>query len=209
MNSPTAIPKPSWWTNVREAILFWRAPAIAGSVTALGAWAVWYFTKVPCIMENALAGLCNPSVLAGYINLPALASCLAIGGGFATATGGYNFIMLNRERQRADDAEARLQAERERGDQLREREDQLRERAEQRQQRMEERYERLLDELEEERRQANEERRQANEERRQAAEDRRQATVAQQSMMNALVEINATLTRLAEQQQNGHRADDD
>lgn len=179
------------WTNVREIVLFWRAPAIAGSITALGAWAVWYFTKVPCIMETALAGLCNPSVLASYINLPALASCLAIGGGFATATGGYNFIMLNRERQRADDAEARLQAERERGDQLREREDQLRERAEQRQQRMEERYERLLDELEAERRQA--------------AEDRRQATVAQQSMMNALVEINATLTRLAEQQQNGHR----
>lgn len=116
------------------------------------------------------------------------ASCLAIGGGFATATGGYNFIMLNRERQRADDAEARLQAERERGDQLRER-------AEQRQQRMEERYERLLDELEAERQQA--------------AEDRRQATVAQQSLMNTLVEISATLTRLAEQQQNGHRADDD
>ena len=190
------------WANVREAVLFWRAPAIAGSVTALGSWAVWYFTKVPCIMESALAGLCNPSLLASYINLPTLASCLAIGGGFAAATGGYSFIMLNRERQRADDAETRLQAERERGDQLREREDQLRERedqlrerAEQRQQRMEERYERLLDELEAERRQA--------------AEDRRQATVAQQSMMNALVEINATLTRLAEQQQNGHRVDDD
>ena len=188
MDTRGAASEQTRWTNIREAVLFWRAPAIAGSVTALGAWAVWYFTKVPCIMENALAGLCNPSVLASYINLPALASCLAIGGGFATATGGYNFIMLNRERQRADDAEARLQAERERGDQLRER-------AEQRQQRMEERYERLLDELEAERRQA--------------AEDRRQATVAQQSMMNTLVEISVALTRLAEQQQNGHRADDD
>ena len=169
------------WTNVREAVLFWRAPAIAGSVAALGAWTVWYFTKVPCIMENALAGVCNPSVLASYINLPALASCLAIGGGFATATGGYNFIMLNRERQRADDAEARLQVERERADQ--------------RQQRMEERYERLLDELEEERRQS--------------AEDRRQSAATQQAMMNTLVEISATLTQLAQQQQNGHRAGDD
>ena len=151
------------WTNVREAILFWRAPAIAGSVTALGAWAVWYFTKVPCIMENALAGLCNPSVLASYINLPALASCLAIGGGFATATGGYNFIMLNRERQRADDAEARLQAERER-------------------------YDRLVDEL---------------------LEDRRQSAATQQAMMNTLAQISATLAQLAQQQHNGHRADDD
>lgn len=181
MDMRGAASEQTWLANVREAVLFWRAPAIAGSVTALGAWAIWYFTKVPCIMENALAGLCNPSLLASYINLPALAGCLAIGGGFATATGGYNFIMLNRERQRADDAEARLQAERERADQ--------------RQARMEERYERLLDELEAERRQA--------------AEDRRQATVAQQSMMNTLVEISVALTRLAEQQQNGHRADDD
>ena len=202
IDNPDQTPASAWWSRLKDATAFWRVPVISGLTTGAGAWLVWYYTKVPCIMENAAAGLCNPGLLAQYINLPALASCLAIGGGFATFTGGYNFIMLNKERQRADDAEARLQAERERVDELRER-------ADQRQQRMEERYERLLDELEEERRQANEERRQANEERRQAAEDRRQATVAQQSMMNTLVEISVALTRLAEQQQNGHRADDD
>ena len=66
--------------------------------------------------------------------------------------------MLNRERERADEAEARLQAERER-------------------------YDRLVDEL---------------------LEDRRQFAATQHAMMNVLVEISAALTRLTEQQQNGH-----
>ena len=195
-----------WWSRFKDVTAFWRAPVIAGVVTGVGAWLVWYFTKVPCIMENAAAGLCNPGVLASYINLPALASCLAIGGGFATFAGGYNIIMLNKERQRADDAEARLQAERERNDQEREKRDQergQREREyEQREREYErereqqrERYERLMDEFLEERRQAN--------------EDRRQFAASQQAMMNTLVEISATLARLAEQQQNGHRANGD
>ena len=109
------------------------------------------------------------------------ASCLAIGGGFATATGGYNFIMLNRERQRADDAEARLQAERERND-------------------------KLFDEIRE---QLRLEREQSLEERRQAAEDRRQYATSHQAMMTTLAEISTTLAQLVQQQQNGHRADDD
>ena len=170
-----------WWSRFKDVTAFWRAPVIAGVVTGVGAWLVWYFTKVPCIMENAAAGLCNPGVLASYINLPALASCLAIGGGFATFAGGYNIIMLNKERQRADDAEARLQAERKRNDQEREHQ--------------REQYERLLNEFLEERRQSN--------------EDRRQYVATQQAMMNTLAEISATLARLAEQQQNGHRANGD
>ena len=169
-----------WWSRFKDVTAFWRAPVIAGVVTGVGSWLVWYFTKVPCIMENAAAGLCNPGVLASYINLPALASCLAIGGGFATFAGGYNIIMLNKERQRADDAEARLRAERERNDQEREK----REREHERQR---ERYERLMDEF---------------------LEERRQYAATQQAMMNTLAEISATLVRLAEQQ-NGHRANGD
>lgn len=177
IDDPAAMPEQNrWWSRFNDATAFWRAPVIAGVVTGVGAWLVWYFTKVPCIMENA-AGLCNPGVLASYINLPTLASCLAIGGGFATFAGGYNIVMLNRERQRADEAEARLRFERERSDQERER------------------YERLMDEFLEERRQSN--------------EDRRQFAASQQAMMTTLAEISATLARLAEQQQNGHRASGD
>ena len=193
------------WTNVREVVLFWRAPAIAGSVTALGAWAVWYFTKVPCIMENALAGLCNPSVLASYINLPALASCLAIGGGFATATGGYNFIMLNRERQRADAAEERADAAEERAIKAQERADKI----------ADEVRERLL-KIEEQRSEEHrlaaealqEERRLAAEERLQALEERRQIAINDQAIMNTLAEISAILAQLV-RQQNGHRDGED
>ena len=182
MARPALTPRQIRWENFKAAVAFWRAPVIAGLSTGVGSWLVWYFTKVPCIMENAAAGLCNPGVLAQYINLPALASCLAIGGGFATFTGGYNIIMLNRERQRADDAEARLQAERDRVDQLRERSDQER-------QRQQERYEELLDELRDYRRQAD--------------ENRRQYAATQQAMMTTLAEITATLAQLV-QQQNGH-----
>ncbi len=176
-----------WWSRFKDATAFWRAPVIAGVVTGVGAWLVWYFTKVPCIMENAAAGLCNPGVLASYINLPALASCLAIGGGFATFAGGYNIIMLNKERQRADDAEARLRAERERNDQEREKREREHERREREHERQRERYERLMDEF---------------------LEERRQYAATQQAMMNTLAEISATLVRLAEQQ-NGHRANGD
>ena len=163
-----------------DATAFWRAPVISGLTTGVGAWLVWYYTKVPCIMENAAAGLCNPGVLAGYINLPTLASCLAIGGGFATFTGGYNIIMLNRERQRADEAENRLRMERERNDEL---------------------VEELREALREERRAYAEERSRANEE-------RRQAMATQQAMMTTLAEMSASLTQLV-QQQNGHQTDDD
>ena len=185
------------WQRFKDTTAFWRAPVIAGVTTGAGAWLVWYHTKVPCIMENAAAGLCNPGVLASYINLPALASCLAIGGGFATFTGGYNIIMLNRERERADEAEARLQAERERNDQERERADQERQRADQERQRADQRYERLLDEIEESRRLANEERRRADEE-------RRRSDATQQAMVTTLTEISAALAQLVQQQQNGH-----
>ena len=174
-----------WWSRFKDATAFWRAPVIAGLTTGVGAWLVWYFTKVPCIMENAAAGLCNPGALANYINLPALASCLAIGGGFATFVGGYNIIMLNRERQRADEAEARAIKAQERADQIA---GEVRER---------------MFKIEEQR---SEEHRLAMEA---LQEERRQIAANEQAMMNTLAEISAILAQLVQQQQNGHRDDRD
>ena len=210
MDRPEPVPGRTWWINFREATLFWRAPVIAGVSTVIASWLIWYFTKVPCIMENAVVGLCNPGVLANYINLPALASCLAIGGGFATFTGGYNIIMLNRERQRADDAEERALKAQERADKIA---DEVRERLLRIEEQRNEERRLAVEALQEERRSAaealQEERRLAAEERLQALEERRQIAINDQAMMNTLAEISATLAQLVRQQQNGHASHDD
>ena len=136
------------------------------------------------------AGLCNPGVLASYITLPALTSCLGIGAGFATLTGGYNIVMLNKERQRADDAEERAIKAQERADQAVEEyrelyrkmiEEHLAERREERR-RAEEAHQALLANLEEQRQQTQEERLRAQEERRQSAE-------THQAMMSAIAQL--------------------
>ena len=72
---------------------------------------VWYFTKIPCLPDNAVKGLCHPGWLARFINAEILV--LAGGAGIAVATlkGGYDYYMLknmiNQER------EARLKTEQE------------------------------------------------------------------------------------------------
>ena len=96
----------------------WRGPVAAGLIAAAALWAVWYFTKVPCTIESAAAGKCNPGLLARYINHQIMAQCLLVGMAAATLKGGYNEIMLNRERKRADAAEERLAEERKRMDEL-------------------------------------------------------------------------------------------
>lgn len=94
----------------------WRGPVAFGISAAAALWAVWYFTKAPCTMTAAGAGQCNPGALAGYINHQIIAQCMLVGMAAATLKGGYNEIMLNRERKRADAAEERLAEERKRND---------------------------------------------------------------------------------------------
>ena len=126
-------------------------------------------------------------MLANFITLPALTSILGIGAGFATLAGGYNYAMFSKAMKRADDAESRLQYERQLRDEEREQEKAER-------QRMQERYEQRIDEI----------LAALAEERRQTMEERRQAVATQQAMMDAI-------TRLLEQRQNGdaHHADAD
>ena len=164
-------------------------------------------------MQTAAAGMCNPGVFANYINLPALASCLAIGGGFATFAGGYNIIMLNKERQRADTAEERADAAEERAIRAQERAIRAQERADKIADEVRERLLRIEEQRNEELRLAaealQEERRLAAEERLQALEERRQIAINDQAMMSTLAQISATLAQLVQQQQNGHTPNDD
>lgn len=114
----------------------WRWPVVLGATIAVAMWAIWYFTKVPCIMARAEEGLCNPSVLASVINVDIVAK--AGGGGLAVGAlkGGYDRYMLNREREArrlAEEqlAEARIEldAQRKRANEAHERANEERERA--------------------------------------------------------------------------------
>ena len=104
--------------GIEAATERWRGPVAFGISAAAALWAVWYFTKAPCTMTAAGAGQCNPGALAGYINHQIMAQCMLVGMAAATLKGGYNEIMLNRERKRADAAEERLAEERKRNDEI-------------------------------------------------------------------------------------------
>ena len=172
------------WDTLGYDADFWRGPVILGAMLAGLTWLVWYFTKVPCTVDNAASGLCNPNVIASFINVDIMSRCTAAWLGATTLTGGINAIMLRRERERteeanrrADEAWEQLAVERKRAD---------------------ERIETLMNEMREERRQANE---RIAEERRQADEDRRQSAEAQQVMMAAIAELTATVAEM--RQRNG------
>ena len=185
-------PAPTRWQRFRDATALWRLPALAGAAGSAFAWLIWYYSKVPCLAERAAEGFCNPGLLAKFITLPALTSILGIGAGFATLAGGYNYAMFNKAMKRADDAESRLQYERQLRDEEREQEkaERQQEKAERQQEkaereRMQERYEQRIDEL-----------------LAALAEERRQAAATQQAMTDAI-------NRLLEQRQNGSARNSD
>lgn len=176
--------------ELKETAAVWRAPGIAGVIGSVGSWTVWYYSSVPCTMAAALAGLCNPGVFASYITLPVLTSCLGIGAGCATLVGGYNIVMLSRERQRADAAEERAIKAQERANQIA---DEVRERLFQ-----------IEEERREEHRQAMQERRQLEQERLRMEQDRRDE---HRQFMAAQREMLETVAQLV-QRQNGRPSND-
>ena len=178
------------WQELKATVVVWRAPGLAGIIGTVGAWTVWYYSSVPCTVMAAMAGRCNPGVFASYITLPVLTSCLGIGAGCVAIVGGYNVVMLNRERQRADAAEERAIQAQERANQIadetRERMFEIEEeRREQHRQFLAERrqveQERL--QMERERHQADMERHKADLERRQAEQERYQAEQQERQQM--------------------------
>jgi Zn-finger nucleic acid-binding protein len=162
---------------------FWRGPVILGALLAGLTWLVWYFTKVPCTFDNAASGLCNPSVVASFINADIASRCTGAWLGATTLTGGINAIMLSRERERTEEANRRADEERKRADDER--------------RRAEERIEALINELRDERRQADE---RLDEERREAAErvaeERRLAAEERRILMATITELTGAITEL-------------
>ncbi len=113
------MPKLSDWVKgIGVAMQTWKWPAALGLGAAASQWVVWYFTKSPCTMDNALAGVCNAGAIARYIDHQILAQAILLGLAVAAVKGGYDEIMVSRERKRADDAEARLEEARKQLDAL-------------------------------------------------------------------------------------------
>ena len=178
----------SWVAGVGEATGAWRWPVALGVGAAIALWVVWYFTEVPCTIENARKGRCNAGIIAKFINYKILAQCILLGLAVVAVKGGYDEIMVSRERkradaaeQRADEAEARLRAERERVDAMIEeyRAEQAEYRAEQAENRAEQAENRV---------------------------ERAENRAERQAMLNTLTQISATLTQLLAQQQNGRQS---
>ena len=167
---------------------FWRGPMLLGGALAAITWTVWYFTKTPCLGDNAASGLCNNSLLAAYINVDIMSRCTAAWLGATTLTGGINAIMLERERQRTNEAQQQLVEERKRFDEERQRNNEERQQERQRFDEERQRYE--------EERQRNNEERQRYEERIEALLNENRAE--RQQLMTMVAEFMA-----AQRQQNG------
>ena len=179
--------------NGRDAVANWGVPVLLGVGTMAVIWTVWYFTKVPCLMAKADAGMCNPGVLAGFINADILTKSGAGGLAVGALKGGYDRYMLNKmlkqEREARQQAEAQLAKERKRADDaydmVTELVTEFRTELHEARRRDEEERQRNA----EERRRNAEERRQGAEERRQNAEERQQSAAVQQAMLDTLVQL--------------------
>ena len=87
----------------------WAAPILLGLTTAAVGWTIWYITKSPCTAVAAANGLCNPGIVARFINVEILlqsgGAALAVG----ALKGGYDRAMMRRMIN--EEREARQQAE--------------------------------------------------------------------------------------------------
>ena len=98
----------------------WAGPIVLALITAAAVWTVWHFTKAPCTTTAAENGVCNPGIIARFINVEILlqsgGAALAVG----ALKGGYDRYMmrrmLNEERELRLQAEQQLADERKRAD---------------------------------------------------------------------------------------------
>lgn len=178
----------------------WGAPILLGLTTAAVLWTIWYLTKSPCTAVAAANGLCNPGIVARFINVEILLQSGGAALAVAALKGGYDKFMmrrmLNEEREARQQAEEQLAAERKRVDEtvqmVAELVNEFRE---------ERRAERQL--AAEERQMAAEERQMAAEERQLAAEGRQRDAAIQQALLD-------TIVRLTQQRNgNGHSENSD
>ena len=98
--------------RVRNFLDGWGPAIILGVFVAAVVWTVWYISKVACIPAAADAGLCNPGIIANYINVDILIKAGSSGAATTALKGGYDKYMmrdmLKREQAARQSAEERL-----------------------------------------------------------------------------------------------------
>lgn len=156
----------------------WAGPILLGLSAAIIVWTVWYFTKAACTTVAATNGLCNPGIVAHFLNVEILLQSGGAGLAVGALKGGYDRYMLRNMLNREREA---LNLEREAREQEREALNREREAREQERAVREQEREALNQELAEERKRANEAHamvtemfNEFREERRQDAEQRQQ-----------------------------------
>lgn len=87
-------------------------PLLFALVAVALTWLVWYFTSASCPAELAGTTGCNPSLIAGYVNLEVLNktvthAAIAAGGG-----GLWSYAVITRERRAREALERQLTDER-------------------------------------------------------------------------------------------------
>ena len=196
----------------------WGAPILLGLTTAAVVWTIWYITKAPCTAVATANGLCNPGIVARFINVEIL---LQFGGAALAAgalKGGYDRAMMrrmiNEEREARQQAELELAEARKRNEENTTRLIALRSERKRSGKLTPTGKKRRVAEREEAYRQANADREETarmfaqilsemREERREAAEERRQNIATQQALLD-------TIVRLAQQRNgNGHSENSD
>ena len=198
--------------RVNRATERWRGPVAAGCIAAAILWLIWYFTRPPCTMASAAQGMCHPGLVAQYINHQIAAQCMLVGMAATTLKGGYDQLMLNRERKRADEAEERLAEERRRNDERME--TLYAELREERQQSLaiQQQYQAAQQQyqaIQQQQYQAAQQQYQAAQEHYQAAQQQnyavqQQMLAAQQETLNRIVETQSLLLQMLQRRQNGH-----
>lgn len=81
------------------ALALW-APMLAGTIATAITWLVWYYTAVPCTLDNASVLMCRPGVLSRFISATALHHCVLHASIAVTIVGGSDIMLFLRERHR-------------------------------------------------------------------------------------------------------------
>ena len=104
--------------DIREIAML---PVTAALAALALTWAVWYFTGDRCSEVIAAAVGCNTSAVATFIN-PAMLKDIVTNSAIAATGGGvWSYIMITRERRAREAAEKALAEERQRADEERQR----------------------------------------------------------------------------------------